>query len=185
MLDDATNLDTFVAELFASERPCLTGAVDFPTQLGEVLRRWNSRTTVEQALTVWTNIEVDHVRGRSHSRVRRSGMTCCLASNQQTHRAGYMSGELGYRSLFDREFYSCRIGHAKPDTAYFEHILADLRLAPAQALFIDDVEPNVLSARQVGIPSVHFRGERRRRCAERASGRARNSGRLTVQCAGS
>ena len=151
MLDDATHLDAFVAEIFASERPCLTGAVDFPTQLGEVLRRWRSRTTVEQALTIWTNIEVDKGVVEVISALRRSGVPCC-----QAHRAHYMSGELGYRSLFDREFYSCRIGHAKPDAAYFEHILADLRLAPEQALFIDDVEPNVVSARQVGIASVHF-----------------------------
>ena len=156
MLDDATNLDAFVAEIFASERPCLTGAVDFPTQLGEVLKRWRSRVPVEQALTVWTNIEVDEGVVELIAALRRSGVTCCLASNQQTHRAHYMSSELGYRSLFDREFYSCRVGHAKPDAAYFEHILADLGLAPEQALFIDDVEPNVISARQVGIPSVHF-----------------------------
>lgn len=156
MLDDATDLDAFVAEIFASERPCLTGVVDFPTELGEVLRRWRSRTTVEQALSVWTNIEVDREVVELISKLRRSGVKCCLASNQQAHRAHYMSGELGYRSLFDREFYSCRVGHAKPDAAYFQHVLADLRLAPAQALFIDDVEPNVVSARQVGIPSVHF-----------------------------
>ena len=111
---------------------------------------------MEQALTVWTNIEVDEGVVELISALRRSGVTCCLASNQQAHRAHYMSGELGYRSLFDREFYSCRVGHAKPDAAYFEHILADLGLAPEQALFIDDVEPNVVSARQVGIPSVHF-----------------------------
>jgi putative hydrolase of the HAD superfamily len=156
MLDDPRDLDAFVAEIFASERPCLTGAVDFPTQLGDVLRRWNSRTTVEQALTVWTNIEVDEAVVELIAALRRSGVTCCLASNQQTHRAQYMSSELGYRNLFDREFYSCRVGHAKPDAAYFEHILAALALAPDQALFIDDVEPNVISARQVGIPSVHF-----------------------------
>jgi putative hydrolase of the HAD superfamily len=156
MLDDATDLDAFVAEIFASERPCLTGAVDFPTQLGEVLNRWRSRVPVEQALTVWTNIEVDESVLELIAALRRSGVTCCLASNQQTHRAHYMSSELGYRSLFDRQFYSCCVGHAKPDAAYFEHILTDLGLAPEQALFIDDVEPNVISARQIGIPSVHF-----------------------------
>jgi len=157
MLDDATDLDAFVAEIFAAERPCLTGVVDFPAQLAEVLRRWRSRTTVEQALLVWTNIEVDRDVVELISNLRRSGVKCCLASNQQAHRAHYMSGPLGYGSLFDREFYSCRVGHAKPDVAYFEHVLADLGLAPTQALFIDDVEPNVVSARQVGIPSVHFK----------------------------
>jgi putative hydrolase of the HAD superfamily len=156
MLDDPTNLDAFVADVFAAERPCLTGAIDFPTQLGEVLQRWRSRTTVEQALSVWTNIEVDRGVLELVSALRRANVFCCLASNQQAHRAGYMSAELGYRSVFDREFYSCRVGHAKPDPAYFQHILGELQLAPEQALFIDDVEPNIISARRVGIPSVHF-----------------------------
>lgn len=156
MLDRDANLDAFIAELFAAEKPCLTGAADFPTQLGSILRRWRSATTVEQALTVWTNIEVDHAVLERISALRRAGVACCLASNQQAHRARYMSGELGYKDVFDREFYSCRVGHAKPDQAYFEHILSELRLSPEQALFIDDVEPNVASARQVGINSVHF-----------------------------
>ncbi len=99
MLDDATHLDAFVAEIFASERPCLTGAVDFPTQLGEVLRRWHSRThggtgaARSGRTSRSTQAVVELIRA-----LRRSGVTCCLASNQQTHRARYMSGELGYRS---------------------------------------------------------------------------------------
>jgi putative hydrolase of the HAD superfamily len=156
MLDDPANLDAFVADVFAAERPCLTGTVDFPTQLGEVLQRWGTRTTVEQALSVWTHIEVDHdVLGLVQT-LRRSNVVCCLASNQQAYRARYMSDELGYRDRFDREFYSCCVGHAKPDPQYFAHILAQTQLPPEQALFIDDVEANVVSARQVGIPSVRF-----------------------------
>jgi putative hydrolase of the HAD superfamily len=156
MLEDATNLDAFIAELFAAERPCLTGAADFPTQLGTVLRRWGSRTTVEEALTVWTNIEVDRAVLERIAALRRAGLMCYLASNQQAHRARYMSSELGYAKLFDREFYSCRLGHAKPDSAYFRSILSQLTLPPDRALFIDDVEANVVSARELGIPSIHF-----------------------------
>ena len=40
------------------------------------------------------------------------------------YRARYMSEDLGYSRLFDREFYSCDIGHKKPDAAYFLAILA-------------------------------------------------------------
>jgi len=156
MLGRDDDLDVFIRELFAAEKPCLSGAADFPTQLAFVLDKWRSPTPVEQALTVWTNIEVDTEVVRHINAIRRTGMPCFLASNQQAHRARYMSDELGYRTLFDREFYSCRVGFAKPDPAYFEHILLALNLAPERVLFVDDVEPNVVSARQVGIQCVHF-----------------------------
>jgi putative hydrolase of the HAD superfamily len=111
---------------------------------------------VEQALRVWTNIEVHADVIELIETLRRGGMPVHLASNQQAHRARYMSDELGYRAMFDREFYSCRVGYAKPDTAYFEHILDELQLPPDRVLFIDDIEPNVVAARSVGINSVHF-----------------------------
>jgi putative hydrolase of the HAD superfamily len=156
ILGAEANLDAFIAELFAAERPCLSGYADFPSELGIILDRWQSPSTVEEALAIWTNIEVDNAVLDTISALRRAGMTCCLASNQQAHRARYMSDDLGYQTLFDREFYSCRVGFAKPDPAYFAHILAELDLLPEQALFIDDVEANVASARRVGIRSVHF-----------------------------
>lgn len=156
MLGRDEDLETFVKELFAVEKPCLSGAADFPTELGGVLERWRSPTPVAQALQVWTNIEVHTDVIELIESLRRGGMPVHLASNQQAHRARYMSAELGYRSVFDREFYSCRVGHAKPDTAYFEHILDELKLPPERVLFIDDVEANVLSARGVGIRGIHF-----------------------------
>jgi putative hydrolase of the HAD superfamily len=156
MLGRDEDLETFVKALFAAERPCLSGAADFPTQLRTVLERWRSPTPVEQALQVWTNIEVHADVIELVGSLRRGGMPVHLASNQHAHRARYMSNELGYGAVFEREFYSCRVGYAKPDTAYFEHILGELKLPPERVLFIDDVEPNVVAARSVGISSVHF-----------------------------
>ncbi len=156
MLGRDEDLEMFIKELFAAEKPCLSGAGDFATQLRAVLERWRSPTPVEEALRVWTNIEVHADVIDLIGSLRRSGMPVHLASNQQAHRARYMSDELGYSAVFDREFYSCRVGHAKPDTAYFEHILDELKLLPERVLFIDDVEPNVVAARSVGISSVHF-----------------------------
>jgi putative hydrolase of the HAD superfamily len=156
MLGRDEDLETFVKELFAAERPCLSGAADFPTQLRTVLERWRSPTPVEQALQVWTNIEVHADVIELVGSLRRGGMPVHLASNQHAHRARYMSDELGYGAVFEREFYSCRVGYAKPDTAYFEHVLGELKLPPGRVLFIDDVEPNVVAARSVGISSVHF-----------------------------
>jgi putative hydrolase of the HAD superfamily len=67
-----------------------------------------------------------------------------------------MSEQLGYRQLFDREFYSCRVGFAKPDAEYFRALLGRLELRPDTALFLDDNEVNVASARAVGLHAEHF-----------------------------
>ncbi len=150
------DLDAFIADLFAAEKPCLSGAADFPTELAGVLERWGSPASVAQALGVWTNIEVHADVVALIETLRSRGMRCHLASNQQAHRARYMSDELGYRTLFDREFYSCRVGVAKPAAAYFEHLLDELKLPAGRVLFVDDIEANVLAARSIGINGVHF-----------------------------
>ncbi len=156
MLGRNDDLDSFVADVFAAEKPCLTGAADFPTKLAAVLDRWNSVTSLEQALAVWTDIEMHGDVFSKIAAVRGAGTPCHLASNQQAFRARYMSDDLDYRSKFDHEFYSCQLGFAKPDRAYFERIIEVLQLRPEHILFIDDVEPNVVSARNVGIHAVHF-----------------------------
>jgi putative hydrolase of the HAD superfamily len=156
MLGRDDDLESFIADVFAAEKPCLTGAADFPTRLAAVLDRWNGAASLEQALSVWTNIEIHEDVFSKIASVRRAGMPCHLASNQQAFRARYMSDDLDYRSKFDHEFYSCRLGHAKPDSVYFERILEALRIRPERVLFFDDVERNVLSAQNLGIHAVHF-----------------------------
>ncbi|MCR4439859.1 MAG: HAD family phosphatase [bacterium] len=47
---------------------------------------------------------------------------------------------------------------AKPDPAIFTTALARAGCAPAEALFIDDLEPNVLAARSVGMAAFLYPG---------------------------
>lgn len=82
-----------------------------------------------------------------------------MASNQMNYRARYMSEDLGYSELFDREFYSCDLGHRKPDAAYFVAILANLELPPERVLFIDDNEDNVAAALELGMNAAVFQPE--------------------------
>ena len=67
-----------------------------------------------------------------------------------------MSEAFGYKDVFDAEFYSCRLGVAKPDAAYFLAILNDLQVRPDRALFIDDRQENVHAARGVGLHAIEF-----------------------------
>jgi putative hydrolase of the HAD superfamily len=53
--------------------------------------------------------------------------------------------------LFDRTFYSHEIGYRKPHKEAFEYVLQSENLKPAETLFIDDLEHNVIGARRTGM----------------------------------
>ena len=62
----------------------------------------------------------------------------------------------GWSASFDRRFYSCRVGLAKPDPAVYEAVLSGLGATPRSVLFIDDRAENVLAATALGLQAVRF-----------------------------
>ena len=146
----------FLSDVFAAELLSLTGKREFTDDLSDVLSRWQCGGSVADALTVFTCIEVYSDILAIVRELRAAGKQTYLATNQPPYRANYMSENLGYESAFDTQFYSCRIGHAKPNAAYFLHILQIAGLEPQEALFIDDHEVNVLAAREVGLHAEVF-----------------------------
>jgi putative hydrolase of the HAD superfamily len=146
-----SQLDGFLSDVFAAERPALTGKCEFKEALSEVFARWRCHGSLEDALGVWTMIDVQLEVVEAIRWLRQTGVSCYLATNQQSYRARHMSEALGYCSLFDREFYSCAMGLAKPDPDFFRAILKEIQLPPGGVLFLDDHEINVYSARQVGL----------------------------------
>jgi putative hydrolase of the HAD superfamily len=59
--------------------------------------------------------------------------------------------------LFETVVDSGFVGMRKPDPAIFALTLERLGLPAGACVFIDDLEPNVLAAREVGLHAVHFR----------------------------
>src|SRR6266508_922444 len=147
----------FLADVFAAEVPSLDGQSDFAGALSNVLSRWSCCATLDDALRAWTMIAVDPGIADMIRGLRRDGVRCYLATNQEPYKAGYMSDVLAYRHLFDKEFYSCRVGLMKPSSAYFHAILREIGLSPSQALFVDDLDVNVHAAREVGLRAATFR----------------------------
>ena len=153
---DPSRADEFRAEVFAAEKPCLTGAADFESALGQVLRKWQSSVSVDVALRAWTDIEpaaniLDLVRS-----LRSSGVSVSLATNQQAHRAHFMTNSLSYRTHFDHLLYSCELGFSKPSVEYFSSALAKIAKESSEVLFIDDHEANVAAARSCGLHGEVF-----------------------------
>ena len=153
---DPSRADEFLSDVFSAERPCLTGAADFEAALGQVLRKWQSTVSVEVALRVWNEIEpATEILDLVHS-LRSRGMSVSLATNQQAHRANFMTNSLGYRAYFDHLLYSCELGFSKPSVEYFSTALAKIAIEPSEVLFIDDHEANVSAARSCGLYGEAF-----------------------------
>ena len=143
-------------EVWDAEAPILTGQGDFVETMSGLLERWGRPGHVEAFVQASKDIRTDEAVAGIVRVLRSDGVVCCLASNQMRYRARYMSECLGYGGLFDREFYSCDIGHKKPEAAYFLAMLADLELPPERVLFIDDSEANVAAALGLGINAAVF-----------------------------
>ena len=106
---------------------------------------------------IWHRIHVEPTSvGLVHA-LRDAGLGVHLATNQEVGRASYMKDTLGYDDLFDSCFYSCDIGAAKPEAGFFTAALDALGADAPQVLFVDDHEPNVVAAREVGLAAEHWR----------------------------
>ena len=131
---------------------CLLGRKNIQEELPAYLENWGWHTGVDTFIQTW--LEQDDVIDTKMIHVvnllRKSGIMCCLATNQENNRAVYMRKRMGFEMLFDVCFISCEMGSQKPDTAYYRYIEHTLRLSPHEILFWDDSKGHVQSARRCG-----------------------------------
>jgi putative hydrolase of the HAD superfamily len=150
-------LEPFISDVLDAERPALAGQAELLDLLEPVLRSWGAPGKARALAELWWHcIEPDAAVFSVIAQLRRQGLCCVLATNQQRFRADYMRRTLGYEARFDRSFYSYELGCVKPEPRYFEAIVQSLALPAEQLLFIDDLEPNVLAARGVGLQAAQF-----------------------------
>jgi len=67
---------------------------------------------------------------------------------------------LGVRDLFDDVISSAVVGMAKPEPRIYLLAAERLRMPPPECVFIDDMERNVVAAREAGMAAIHFRVHR-------------------------
>jgi putative hydrolase of the HAD superfamily len=149
-----------MADVFAAEAPALIGQAEFAAALVPVLTRWCAACEPAHIQAVWHTFDVDLGVLDLVRELRRAGLVCAIASNQEASRAQCMSERDGYRAAFDREHYSCHLGHAKPGAAFFTELIRQGGYEPARTLFIDDREDNVAAARAAGLLAERFVLER-------------------------
>lgn len=85
-----------------------------------------------------------------------AGVITALLSNMQHDMGAYARKNFDWFEAFDHQFLSCEVGLIKPDPAIFQHCIERMGVQAQQTLFIDDREPNVSSAKRVGIRAIQF-----------------------------
>jgi putative hydrolase of the HAD superfamily len=148
--------ERFISAIQHAERPTMDGRTDIDEAMRRVLDEFSVVADVEDILDVWTKIQPHEDMVKAVLDLRSRGIQCVLTTNQQSRRARWMRENLHYDEVFDEQFYSCELGLAKPDPAYFSTILDRLDLDPATVLFVDDTEVNVVGARETGIHAELF-----------------------------
>ncbi len=71
---------------------------------------------------------------------------------------------------FDGGVFSARVQHVKPEPAIYALAAERFGAAPAELVFLDDHEPNVIAAHAAGWSAVHWRDAAQAEAALRAAG---------------
>ncbi|MEO5709828.1 MAG: HAD-IA family hydrolase [Nocardioidaceae bacterium] len=150
------DVERFMTEAYAAERPALLGKVRWLDVLPVLLERWGIPQAYDDLLRIWLSIEAVPGVREIVGTLRGQGIRCCLATNQDVTRGELMHELLGYGALLDASFYSYELGVAKPDPAYFTAILGRLGADAQDVLFVDDNARNVEAARSVGLAAEHW-----------------------------
>jgi epoxide hydrolase-like predicted phosphatase len=87
-------------------------------------------------------------------RLRRAGLKTAALTNNWVSDDGQYARMTELRQEFDVFIESCRVGLRKPDPRIYELTCRELGVAPAEAVFLDDIGENLKAARQLGITTI-------------------------------
>jgi len=146
-------------ELFyaAFDREDVGRGGDFERLYPELREKAGLRWSRDQFRMAWNDIfepnppMVEFVRRLPHPRV-------LLSNTHEPHVTWIKTRFPDVFPLFDHHVLSHEVGKAKPDPEIFRWVESLTRAAPAEHVFVDDLEHNVAAARAVGWQGVLFIG---------------------------
>ena len=122
-------------------------------------------------MATWPTVEPMPYAARSLGDVKSAGWITALATNAADSSESQIRDALergGISHLIDRVYCSGNTGAAKPDARFFEFILGDLGLTPADVVMVGDSECNdVRGALAAGLRAVWLGGPSRSEFGER------------------
>jgi len=103
----------------------------------------------------WSGDRIDHELV-SYIRSLRPAFKTALLSNAWSDLRGALEREWKIADAFDAVVISAEVDLVKPDPRIFRLALTELDVAPAEAVFVDDMPENTDAARSLGLRAVLF-----------------------------
>lgn len=90
--------------------------------------------------------------------LKRQGYEVYILSNlaRETHEV-FVNGHAEFFQQFNGMYFSFQTGMVKPDECIYDHFLTTFKLDPAESLFIDDREQNIVAGKQKGINGIVYK----------------------------
>ena len=83
----------------------------------------------------------------------------CFSNTNAVHQAVWEPQLAGLLKSFTKVYASWRLGQRKPDVDAYRHVAADMGVAPADIVFLDDNRDNVEGALAAGLDARRAAGE--------------------------
>lgn len=141
---------------------CLVGEADLKVEIRPYLESWGVNKNVDDFLSMWFQSEnyPDVSMINFVIELKKNGLRCYLATNQEKYRTQYMQDQMGLGKVFDDIYSSADVGFRKPHKDFFLALLHEIKLKSDEVLFTDDSEVNVRAAQLLGIKSHLFKNMR-------------------------
>jgi len=104
---------------------------------------------MEQDALMWMNLNPTMLAWIP--KIKQAGFRLGILSNMPRGVMNYMLPRFSWLAEFDQLTWSCDLGLVKPDPAIYLHTVKKLGVTPDQALFIDNLEKNIVGAEAVGL----------------------------------
>ncbi len=159
--DAAISRDEMV-ELFekpGSYRDLERGAITFADFYDFLCDRAGYRAPLHEFREIWSDFFDGPMPGIEEvlDRVRERYRVAFLSNSNEVHAEVIPRHYAGLFRKDDRFIFSHRFKCAKPDPDLFQRALEVIGAQPQQAVFVDDLLENVLSARALGLRAFQFR----------------------------
>jgi putative hydrolase of the HAD superfamily len=120
--------------------------------------------TDAQIIDAWNAMLLDFPMSRLQllQQLRNRYNLLLLSNTNEVHEEAFnallkaRTGLPSLAALFDKIYYSHRVGMRKPNAEIFRKIITENDLKPAEILFIDDSPQHIETAHQLGIQTIHL-----------------------------
>jgi putative hydrolase of the HAD superfamily len=137
---------------------CLIGKADLREELQGLLHKWGWNGSVDDFMGLWfkTQHNINKALMDGVKKLRKNGMKCYLATNNEKYRTEYIINKMGFGRVFDGVFSSCNFGYSKHEPEFLKKVIDAVDLKPEEILLWDDDLVNVNAAKKLGLRAEHY-----------------------------